>query len=320
VTSVAAAAPAARPRRLPRKIVRGAAKCLTGIVLCLTPVSAVIVLGWLTRKTARDIRSRIDGGNPGDWPNFLLAENSVGRRWWSRWAGGLIANIAAGLKAWIAVLALTLPFSLVWLSGWFAGWENSFSKGYEQAGVWPVTSLLAVFASLPVLVLLPMAIAHQSVKGTITGIFEMRRIAALTRAAGWRYLALTLIIAIGCIGVFGARALPVFAEQISARVASGSPEAIAEYAGQFKLAMTALLFCGLLVVRHIMARVYAAAVGALDSGRTAGRLKSAIVLLFAALLWFGLVFLIYTNQFLNYSWWSWINQPVTMLPWLGVLH
>lgn len=318
--TVSAAPPEVRSHGLLRATVSRFIKYIVGILLCLTPMTALVVLGWLTRKTAADIETRRAGNKPRSWPNFLLAEEPSDKRWFVRWTSGLAANLKAGTKAWIGVLAITLPFSLVWLSAWFAGWENSFSKGYELAGIWPVASLLAVFASLPVLVLLPMAIAHQAATGTITSIFEFRKITTLARAAGWRYLGLTLLVGIGFIGVFGVRALPVFAENFSVRVASGSPEAIAEYAGQFKLGMTILLFTGLLVIRYVTARVYAAASNNHENGKAAGKIKTTIVFLLTATTWLGAVFLIHVSQFLNYSWWSWLNQPVTMLPWLGILR
>ena len=306
------------PRGRGQALIGGAAKFLVGIFLCLTPVTAVLVLGWLTRKTASDIRARGEGEMPGRWPNWILSDHAVRGSWLSRWTGGLTANFFAGLKAWAAVLALTLPFSLVWLAGWFAGWENSFSKGYELSAVWPSVSLLAVVLALPAFVLLPMGLAHQALNGTISSIFELRQIVTLIRAAGWRYLGLTVLIGIGCIGVLGVRGLPVFAEEFSAQVANAAPEAITQFTQKFAVVMTALLFTGLLVIRHVMARVYATAHKRYSGGKRAGRMGSTLIFGLAATLWLGAIFLIYVAQFLNYNWWSWINQPVVMLPWLGV--
>jgi len=302
-----------------RAIFFGIAKYLIGIILCLTPFTAVIVLGWLSRKLANDVGRRLGGHRLGSWPNFVLTEKeaSVGR--WSRLIGGLLRNVTCGLKAWIAIFVITAPFSLVWLGGWLAGWENSFSKGYELSGIWPSVSLAAVFSSLPVLALVPMAIAHQAVSGTISAVFEFRRIAALARSAGWSYLTLSILIGIGSIGVFGIRGLPVFAEQFSVRVASGSPQAIMEFAQQYKLVMTALLFTGLLVMRHVLARVYAKAYLRLEGEHTVHWIKTAFIFCLISLLWLSAVLLIYVSQFLNYTWWSWLNQPFTMLPWIGII-
>ena len=295
-------------------------KFVIGALLCLTAVGAIIVLGWLTRKLARDIAARLERRPLDRWPNWLLSDSTRTRTGWLRWLpGALVANFVAGARAWTGVLILTLPFSLVWLAGWFAGWENSFNKGYELSGVWPGVSLLAVLLSLPVWVILPMAIAHQAHEERLTSIFEFGRIARLIRSAWLSHLGLTLLIAVGCVGVFGARALPTFAEHISPALADGNPEAAEQFANRVRLFTAVLLFTGLLVVRHAMARVYAHALRRSETQRPRGWLVGGITFLICAALWLGLAFLIYVAQFLNYAWWSWINQPVLMLPWLGIL-
>jgi hypothetical protein len=300
-------------------IIFAPAKFLLAALLCLTPVTAVIVLGWLTRKTGRDIAQRTAGRRPGRWPNFLRAEDRQGRTWFGRWSGALTANSTAGFKAWISVLILTGPFSLIWLVGWFAGWENSFNKGYELSGVWPLTSLLAVVLSTPVLVLVPMAIAHQAAKGAIVAALHFREIGRLVRAAAWSYLGLTLMIAVGCLATLLVRAIPVFAEQISPHIASGVAGAYETFAAGFRFWATIVLITGLLVLRHAMARVYVTATHNVRSGRKAGRIKTAIVFFACGVIWLAQVFLIYVGQFLNYNWWAWLNQPVYMLPWIGVV-
>lgn len=295
----------------------GTARLGVAIVMCLTPITALIFLGWLTRKTARDIAARQVGLKAAVWPRFVLAEAEASGNLLYRLLGSLVANLKAGATAWLGALVLTLPFSLVWMVGWQAGWENSFNKGYEFAGLWPLVSLGCVFASLPVLVMLPMAIAHQAVRVRFTAIFEARTIADRIRRAGWRYLVLTLLIAIGGIVVLGARALPTFAAKISPTVVSGNPEAIAAFAGQFRLVMTALLVVGLLVIRRAMAWCYGQAEIENDAGRRRSRLSFGLVLIACGIVWLGLVFLIYVAQFLGYFWWNWINQPMLMLPWVG---
>ncbi len=288
------------------------------VVLCLTPATAVVALGWLTRKTAADIGWRLSGAGRTGWPNLVIGENAAASTWLQRWFGALAANLMAGLKAWLAVLLMTVPFALVWLTGWFAGWENSFNKGYENAGIWPGVSLLSVLLSVPIHVLLPMAIAHQARIGTVTAILDVGRIIRLVRAAGFSYLLLTALIAIGSVGVLGVRGITVFAEHIAPEVASGSAEAIGQFARRFAVTATALLVIGLIVVRHVVARIYAHAAGRLSSGERGGLIKTAIVLAMCAAIWLGLIFLVYFAQFLNYAWWSWLNQPVLMLPWLAV--
>ena len=68
-----------------------------------------------------------------------------------------------------------------------------------------------------------------------------------------------------------------------------------------------------------MARVYVRAQRRLAAGRSLGKIRAGVIFSIAGLIWAGIVFLIYVAQFLNYSWWSWLNQPVTMLPWIGII-
>ncbi len=308
----------ARPRNRFVGLIRAAVRYLVLVLLCLTPATAILALGWLTRKTAGDCSARLAGNRPPPWPNFVLAEVRKDRTWWAILFGGLIANFKSGLKAWISILILTLPFSLVWLAGWFAGWENSFNKGYEQSGVWPVISLLAVILSTPFLSLVAMALAHQAVNGTIASAVQLGRILSLVRSAGWPYILLTLLFAIGAFGVFAARSLPTFAEQFSPDVASGDPAAIQAFARRFEFAMTAILVAGVLVIRHALARIYASAERRRLEQKRASRIKTFVMFLLTSLLWLGAVFSIYVTQFVNYAWWSWVNQPTYMLPWLGL--
>ncbi len=294
--------------------VRTMGTIVLGAALCLTPPTALIALGWLTRKTAHDIRGN-QGAPSNERPKFVRGDPTSDRRI-SRWFGGLVQNLSAGVKAWFGVIAFTLPFSLAWLTGWFAGWENSFSKGYEQAGVWPTVSLLAVFLSLPILSLLPMAVAHQAQHASFASMFALKEILNRVRAAGWRYLMLTILITLGGVGVLGARALPVFGEHMLAENVQGDVKALKAFGAVFKIVMTVGLFAGILLVRKMMASTYAHAEARMSAGEMAGKFKSLFILTATGALWLSAVFIIYVGQFLNYNWWAWFNQPVLMLPWL----
>ena len=290
-----------------------------GIVLCLHPVTAIIALGWLTRRMRCHIAT-FDGGEPAlPMPGILMLNRSEQPGIVTRWIGGLFANIGAGLKALTAVLIFTLPFSALWYLGWFAGWENSFSKGYEQAFFWPALSFGAVVACALVLSLLPMAIAHQAARNRIAAILELRQILLLFRQTPWRNLGLLFMIAIGFAALLAVRALPTFASHLSERVAEGQPDAVAAYLMEVRLAATLLLFTGLLVLRWTMARVYARALERLAAGQRGGTVTAIICYLLSSAFWLVIIFTIFLAQFLNYNWFSWLNQPVLMLPWLGSL-
>lgn len=297
-----------------------ALRAIVLLLLCLTPVGALLVLGWLTRKTRFDTTARLTNAKRKPWPNILRAENPNTNTRVERWAGALLANLSAGTKAWAGALLLTLPFTLVWAFAWTAGWDNSFNKGYEYAGVWPGISLAAVLLSLPALIVLPMALTHQAHTGKFATILHVGHIARLIRAAGGTYLLLTVLSALGSFGVLGARVMPVFAEKIAPELTSGSIEATKDFAGRYTLIATAMLLTGLIIVRSAMALCYARATTKLDSGKHGSVIATIVVLPVVAAIWLALVFFVYFAQFMNFAWWHWFNQPVLMLPWLNVIQ
>ena len=326
-------------------VVAGCGRIIVLWLFCLTPVTALVVLGWLSRKTAHDVATRsADGriiggrvqpppipshlargglrpdqhGTRTTSPPRLFACNSpVSANFFNRLLGGLFANLRAGIRTWAGALALTLPFSLVIGLSWLAGWENSFNKGYELAGLWPLLSIAGVLLSLPVMAMLPMALAHQSVEQRFRAVFQARRVFKLISLAGWRYLVLTAFIAAGGTGVMAARVLPSFAERLSPMASSGTPEAYAAFSGQFRLITAALLLAGLLLVRKVMAWTYRQAGAREKQVRHGGHLTGCLILVVCSALWLWLAFTVYVAQFFNYAWWNWFNQPLLMLPWIG---
>ena len=118
------------------------------IVLCLTPFTAVVVLGWIIRLMRREIvieigrHSRSNGSRDVSRKAALvrisalpqLANTARFPGWWK----GIWDTMRSAFKAIFAVSLAILPFGTILLLSWWAGWENSFNKGYEQAWVGPV--------------------------------------------------------------------------------------------------------------------------------------------------------------------------------------
>jgi hypothetical protein len=237
-----AAAPLAAGRLL-----RRAADLAVGGLLCATPVTALVALGWITRATAASAR-----GMPR--PGWLLGARGSGYA--GRLAGGLAANIRAGLATLCGLGLWTLPYGLLWLGSWWAGWENSFNKGYEQAAIGPLVFLLGLLAALPALTLLPMAAAHGAAEGRLSAYVEVRTIVRRTRIAGWRGFALALLSVIAALPLFAYIGLPVFVEDIVPGFATLAPNAQAEIAGTARLAAALWSFAALWVLRELAMRLY----------------------------------------------------------------
>ena len=306
-----------------------------GSLLCAGPVTAVIALGWLTRRQGHLARDRF--GAAEDTPGWLLGPREAGGRRTSRLTramGGLAANIRAGLMALTALLAWTLPFSLLWLGAWWAGWENSFNKGYEQAVVGPAVFLLATLIAALVLPALPLMLAHLAAEDRLSAAFELRRLRGLIAQAGWRVPALSVLAAAFALPFAAARGLITTAPDWAPWVQDLPPDAAAQLQGRIALALGAFAFLTAWIVRALAARTYAATApraaglrpGLWDGSQAAeaatpARARSRLV----TLLWYTLAmaatlataFLILAGQFLDHAWWRWLFHPALTLPWAG---
>lgn len=297
--------------RLPLWLLRVCLNLILGTLLCLSPLTALLVLGWLTRR----MKARVDAhrGRPAIYPGWVLGPR--GKGWIVRLLGGLAANIRAGVMTATGLAALTLPFSMLWLGAWWAGWENSFNKGYEQSAVGPVTWLIGALIALPILAHLPMALVHAATEQRLGAFFEFRRIRSVTRAAGWRVPWLALMSVVVSVPFFGLRALPVFVEGIVPGFSEMPAAEQMQVAQIFGLAGAALCFAVLVFLRDRASGIYARAAG--SGGRTPSRAITALWLVISCAIWAGLPLLLLFGQFMNYTPVLWLTHPVFLLPWAG---
>ena len=326
--------PAYGPGRLSR-IGGFLSNAVIGSLLCTGPVTALVALGWLTRRQGHLARHRL--GTVEDCPGWVLGPRELGRRETGRLArasGGLAANIRAGLMALIALLVWTLPFTVLWLGAWWAGWENSFNKGYEQATVGPLAFLFGGGLSALVLPLLPLMLAHLATEDRLSAAFELRRLRSLIAQAGWRVPALTLLVVLFALPFAAARGLIATATDWAPWIEDLGPDDLAALRGQIAFALAALAFGSAWIVRSLAARAYATAApraaglkpglwdgsqasGAARPARARSRLMTALWYGLAMAITLALGFLILAGQFLDHAWWRWLFHPALTLPWAG---
>ena len=320
-----------RLSRLARVLMNG----VIGTLLCAGPVTAVIALGWLTRRQGHLARDRF--GLAEEAPGWLLGPHEAQGRPTGRIAralGGLAANIRAGLLALAALMVWTLPFTVLWLGAKWAGWENSFNKGYEQAFVGPSVFLFAAFLAALILPTLPLMLAHLAAEDRLSAAFELRRLRGLIAQAGWRIPALSILTAVFAAPFFAARGLITTSGDWAPWVQELTPDAVAALKGQIALALAAVAFLTTWTLRALAARTYATAApraAGLRPGRwdgtqaaeaaTPAKARSRLM----TALWYGLAmaatlataFLILAGQFLDHAWWRWLFHPALTLPWAG---
>ena len=280
---------------LPRRLLRLLAfplKLLLGVLLCLTPVTAVLVLGWLQRLMQREVHKtwhrRSDAALQGrSFQGFALAMPES-RRWarWPNWiwredagaalaeawtdarslrgllgvlGGALWDNLRLGLQSLLTLSLLLLPWSVLWLLGWWGGWENSFNKGYEQAAVGPVVCLIGVAGFVLAMMYLPLALARQAASGSWRSAFQHRIVRALLRRRRLACLGLALLYGLFALPLFALRGLPVFVENWFPGFVALGPAEIEDFRGQLIFWASAYLFGALIVLRLAAARIYAGA-------------------------------------------------------------
>lgn len=306
-----------------------------GTLLCIGPVTALIALGWLTRRQGHLARDRF--GAAEEAPGWLLGPREAGGRPTGRLGralGGLAANIRTGLMALTALLAWTLPFTLLWLGAWWAGWENSFNKGYEQAFVGPSVFVLGNLLAALILPALPLALAHLATEDRLSAAFELRRLRSLVAQAGWRVPALAALTTLFALPVFAARGLITTAGDWAPWTQDLTPEDATALRGQITLALAAVAFLSTWVLRTLAARTYATAApraarlrpGLWDGSQAAeaaiparrrSRLLTALWYVIAMAATLATAFLILAGQFLDHAWWRWLFHPALTLPWAG---
>ena len=265
-------------------------KFFIGALLLLTPLTALIVLGWLQRLTERKSAKYLSrhygvreqrqlrihdttSMSRHHWPGLFVHDGfrltiddqslSSGRAekrrmsFLSLWFGGLWDNLKAGVQSLIALAILTLPFGALWFLGWWSGWQNSFTKGYEQAFAGPTISLLGVILSLAALSYLPMALAHLSLERRIAAFFEFGKVIKLIHASAWRYISLSIAFVIASFPVFLATAAPVFIENIKPGFLDMPPQALDEFKDAYHFWMSVYILMALIILRSWTARIYA---------------------------------------------------------------
>lgn len=299
-----------------------------GSLLCLTPLTSILVLGWFSRHMATLFAART--GKPAPAPGWIMGPSGEG--WATRLLGGLGSNLAAGFGTLAACLVLTLPFTALWLGSWWAGWENSFNKGYEQAWVGPSVFLIGTAFGAVLMALLPLALTHAAVEGRWSAALQFRRLHSAFAQAGWRMAGLSGLTVLFALPLFAARGLPAFAGAMIEGIETLPPEDIARLIGAKGLATAAYVFVSLLILRRMAARIYARAApraawaepvlwagtrarAVATQGARRPRLVRAFWLVLSAAILALLAFLILAGQFLNYGWWHWLTHPFLVLPW-----
>jgi hypothetical protein len=152
------------------------------------------------------------------WPNWILAQNFREAFRATRWralAQSLWQNLRIGIAGAFNTLVLTLPGCILMLFGWYDGWNNSFNKGYEQAAVGPVVSLVGIFMFAIAMLYVPMAQARQAITGEWRSFYQWRLVWRLVRLRWLWCVGLSVCYLLLWAPIMILRAVPTFWPQIA---------------------------------------------------------------------------------------------------------
>ncbi|MBM3623542.1 MAG: hypothetical protein FJX20_22965 [Alphaproteobacteria bacterium] len=309
------------------------AATLAAVALALTPITAVLTLGWLVRLARREamiallsqgwaLRRRQAIADLARAPDTEIAFPGFLRGLWRAFTAGVFATVG--------ITMLMLPASALLALSWWAGWENSFNKGYEQAWVGPALGLAGTLIAAATLLHAPMLTAHAAVERRLAAFLEFGVARRLIGAVRWRYLALGVASVVA--------ALPPLAIQAGfAFMANATDDATAREAGtRLHGFATVYLVLVVTVLRLWAARLYARAVlaiwpagrlrdlapalGIAPSSRPAPppkrRLAALVTGVVGFAVWVAFILALYVAQFANHAWWNWFSQPIVGLPWV----
>jgi hypothetical protein len=364
-------------------------KFLWGMLFCQGLLGSIFAVGWSYRLAQRAAlrfwfsrsarpQTRVGFGeflgelgfsrHHADWPNWFLQQDFRDVMAQQLKAGlatrlafllrGLVhslwLNFRMGLRAILCTWALTLPAGVLWWFGWYDGWNNSFNKGYEQAAVGPLVSVLGIVWFIVAMFYVPLAQARQAVTGEWRCFFDFRLVWRLARANRLACAGLALFYCALAVPLNILKATPMFWPQMNPALADLSAARALSALNHYYFWCALAMFPAYVALRVVAGRIYAAAiVRAVQLGQTTdsslhrverdalqrlGLLelrpkaqRSALVRFVTwsttragrvgattALIFLGFVLVAenYISEFVCYHGaLGWLNQPLVQLPW-----
>jgi len=385
--TVAYAEPASESRRFGFERTRAATmlafRFFIGVLFCQTLVGALAVVGWTYRWMQRRTlqhwwrKSGFESGggsfqafaagdaatvahvHPPKWfvrqTPIADAEVNAVRRFFARWLGSFWLNLRTGFAAVLNTLVITGPAAALWMFSWYAGWDNSFNKGYEQAPIGPITGFSGVGLFILAMLYVPMAQARHAVSGEWRVFYQFRLNLRIMRICWLQMLLLAGLYAVVSIPVHAFRVFPYFLHVANEDFADMTAAQQIEFVNGYYFWTSAVMLVLFIVVRLLVARIYAAGVlrglksdrigpeelseferaalerlglaermakpkrhpfvRAMLGGGT--RLARASAMIALLLVWFMFTAQIFVAQFINYQpGRAWVNQPLVHAPWL----
>lgn len=298
---------------------------LIGAAMTLTPVTALIAMGWVQRRMSASVK-RCWASVEEPPPHWF---GEAGSR-----LSGLGENARAGVAVAIPLVLSLCPVWILWIVAWGFGWENSFVKGYERAGLGLLMALFGVAAFALLMTILPLAEARFAATREWRSFTDDRMLWAIARTKPFGTFALALAFLLCGLVVAGMKAQPLGIGNTLETAAQAQSFLIV-----YPLICALSLFPLYVVSRLAAARLYAQAILYPSSDRMMMRMTiqerqsvkrqprrrvwataparfvwSGALLAGTLASWAAFAFVLYTAQFLAHDWAAWINHPLIQVP------
>lgn len=268
----------------------------------------------------------------------------------SLWENGRL-----GSQMFLNTALVLLPSMLLLWTGWFSGWQVSFNKQYEHFAVGASVSLIGIALFVAGMFYVPMALARQASTGDWRRFYDFKLVRGLVKRAWFGNVLLAGGYAAASLPILAMMAGPTFFGQSHSSTTELSPAVVEQNLRLYYLACALWVFPAFVLLRSAAAYLYgrtvlkavqSGAIGEDDLAENEWRTFNRLGLLndvvpakrslwTELVLWFGtkagritagfmvagLWFLVigqinYVATFFNYRFaFSWINQPLTFLPW-----
>ena len=199
---------------------------------CMSVPLAILFAGWtyrLVQHRAHKLWTIRLGKNPDSrrtLPRWFLSERSgnilsgtEGTAFHSRITGilrallgSLGANWRTGSLITLNSFLVTLPGGMIMMFSWYSGWDNSFKKGYEQAGIGPLWGLIGICLFMVAMTYIPIAQARQAITGSTRAFWSYRKVRDVIRArpmtclvlsGGYTFLGAIFMVAVSALTFVG---------------------------------------------------------------------------------------------------------------------
>ncbi|MDB6109967.1 MAG: hypothetical protein JWR69_1717 [Pedosphaera sp.] len=260
-------------------------KFVVGMILCQSLVGGVLIVGWTYRLMQRTAYKRwwqrselhVQGRSFREfiadepvtqahrhWPNWLVEQNAleaVRKQPFKALVHSLCLNLRIGAQGIFNTWMLTMPGCVLMWFSWYDGWNNSFSKGYEQAVVGPLTGILGLLIFIVAMLYVPMAQARQAATGEWRSFYQFRLVRRLVLRRWPACLGLGVLYSLFSVPILALQIMPQFFPQMNKQsaelLAAMTEKQIADGLDGYFFVAAAVVFPAYVVLRLVAARIYA---------------------------------------------------------------